>query len=93
MSKEICVCHDIAAQKKLEQLGVIAREVVSLDEMRSASPAEKAEQCPSQALHAIGCEGVAAYDDITGHELDPKLMTHARKEEIICFRDMACMKI
>ena len=77
----LCLCMP-------RQLGVIAREVMSLDEMRSASPVDKAEQCPSEALHETGCGGLAAYDDITGHELDPKLMTHDRNEEIRYFRDM-----
>ena len=84
----VCICQGIMAQKKLEQLGLKAREIMSLDEMRSTAAVEKIEECPSEALHETGCEGLVAFDDITGHELDPRLMTRARKEEIAYFKSM-----
>ena len=50
--------------------------------------AAKEDRCPSEALHEDGCEGLVAYDDLSGQELDPKFMMKARREEIQYFTEM-----
>lgn len=81
------ICEGIAAQKKIEALGVTARSIMSVEKMMEASGSKQGE-CPSEALHEAGCEGLEAYDDVTGQQLDPKLMMAARRDEIQYFRDM-----
>ena len=53
---------------------------MSLKEMREVSSAAKEDQCPSEALREDGCEGLVAYDDLSGQEFDPKFMMRARRE-------------
>ena len=55
--------------------------------MRQAAKSEKGE-CPSEALHHSGFEGMEAFDDVTGQVLDPALMAKARKDEIEYFRSL-----
>ena len=82
------VCEGIAAQKKLEQLGLQARPVMSFEEMSQharAVMAIKTDECPSAALHEADGHGYVATDDITGQELSPALMVQARRDEIRYF--------
>ena len=83
----IALCQGIAAQRKLDNLGMKARALMSVDEMKKVASTSENED-PSEALHEPGCEGMEAYDDITGQELDPRLMMSARRDEIKYFRDM-----
>ena len=53
--------------------------------MRQAAKSDMRE-CPAEALHHNGFEGMEAFDDITGQSLDPALMVKARKDEIKYFR-------
>ena len=82
------VCEGIAAQKRLDALGMQARPLMTVDQMRRASAQAGEEECPGKALHETGHEGLVAYDDVSGQELDPGLMVKARREEIAYFRDM-----
>ena len=75
------ICEGVAAQKRVEDLGVISREVMSVEKMQKASGSTP-DECPSAALHEVGCEGMEAYDDVSGQPLDPGLMIEARKDEI-----------
>ena len=81
------ICKGIAAQKRIESLGVVARDILSIEKMIDAAKVSMGE-CPSAELHELGYEGMMAYDDVSGQELDPKLMMAARKEEIQYFRQM-----
>ena len=47
----IRVCEGIAAQKKIEALGVSARPIMTLEEMQKTAEGMKAGECPSAALH------------------------------------------
>ena len=80
------LCSGIAAQHKLDDLGMEARPVLSMSEMQGAAKNEKG-QSPSAVLHEEGGE-LAAYDDLSGDVLDPELMKRARREEIEYFKDM-----
>ena len=46
------------------------------------------DECPAEALHDTGCEGMEAFDDVSGQPLDPALMIKARKSKIEYFCDM-----
>ena len=76
-----------AAKKKLEQLGLVVRDVMSMDMKMDAAKAGGGE-CPSATLHEEGLEGLRAYDDVSGQELNPELMIKARRDEIQYFRQM-----
>ena len=80
------LCEGIAAQKKLDSLGLAARPLMTLEEMQQA--AKQTAECPSSALHEPDCSGMTALDDVTGQQLDPKLMVQARKDEIQYFRQI-----
>ena len=41
-----------------------------------------------ESLHEEGGQGLTAWDDISGQQLEPKLMVAARKEEIKYLREM-----
>jgi hypothetical protein len=88
--RALCVkiCEGIAAQKRLDDLGLRARPIMSFDEMRDAAGQMEADNCPSQALHEPEGEGLVAWDDLSGQALDPALMVAARREEIKYFREM-----
>ena len=55
---------------------------MSIEEMLDVAEVMKSDECPSASLHEAGCEGMVAYDDVSGQELDPKLMIAARQDEI-----------
>ena len=69
------------------RLRVRARPIRSL-EVKNISAVGSATESPDEALHEVDCSGMKAYDDISGQELEPKLMIKARKEEIEYFRKM-----
>ena len=81
------ICEGIAAQKRIEDLGVVARDILGQEKMMEAAKVDMGE-CPSAELHELGYEGMVAYDDDSRQELDPKLMMAARKDEIQYFRQM-----
>ena len=60
---------------------------MSIESMRKAANSGIGE-CPSEALHYSGYEGMTAVDDVTGQILIPELMIKARKDEIDYFRSM-----
>ena len=84
----VSLCQGVAAQKKLDNLGMKARNLLSIEEMDKAADNVDKDQDPSASLHEPGCEGMKAYDDVTGQELDPSLMVKARRDEIKYFRSM-----
>ena len=69
-------------------LRITPREVMRVETMRQAAKTNQ-DECPAAALHETGCEGMEAYDDISGQPLDPALMIKARQDEIEYFRSIA----
>ena len=82
------ICEGIAAQKRIDTLGVRSRPLMSIDKMQKVAKVSSKDECPSSALHDEGTEGLRAWDDLSGQELDPKLMMAARREEISYFKEM-----
>ena len=88
------ICAGVAAQKKLRNLGMDALELMSMEEMTEAIPGGSKTSDPMRELHDMEHEDsenmqfMEAYDDVTGVELDPKLMQKARCEEIEYFKEM-----
>ena len=82
------ICMGIAAQKKLDGLGMRAIPIMSVEEMQKATPKVQKGECPSEALHENDGEGYVAWDDVSGQELSPSLMKAARREEIAYFKSM-----
>ena len=83
----ISIRENIAAQKRIEALGITPRAIMSVESMRQAAKAG-IDTCPAEALQNTGCEGMDAFDDVSAQLLDPALMIKARKSEIEYFRDM-----
>ena len=81
------MCAGIAAQKKLDEFGLVAVPIMSVDDMRRAAKTT-GDQNPSESLHDEHDDGIIAFDDLTGDELKPALMKAARKEEILYFKEM-----
>ena len=82
------LCEGIAAQKKLDMLGLEARPVLSVSEMAKIAGQGEGGKSPIESLHE-GCrEEFVAFDDLSGEELDPKLMRQARRDEIEYFKKM-----
>ena len=81
------ICEGIAAQKKLEYLGMEARPLMSMEEMTKAAKSDE-DKSPSAELHETYGDDVVAHDDLNGDVLDPFLMSDARKEEIRYFKEM-----
>ena len=81
------ICEGIAAQKRVEALGITPRDIMSVETMRQAAKSEGGE-CPSEALHHTGFDGMESFDDVTAQALDPALMVKARKDEIEYFRSL-----
>ena len=90
--REFChrMCEGIAAQKKLDDLGMRSMSLMSLEQMNNVAMVAKGEgESPAEALHEMHCEeGLEAYDDLNGDILDPKKMMEARMEEIKYFKEM-----
>ena len=61
---------------------------MTVDQMAQANPQGKVDECPSESLHEADCSGMVAVDDVSGQQLDPKLVMAARRDEIAYFRDM-----
>ena len=61
---------------------------MSFDQMQVAAKNADVGDCPSKSLHEEGGQGLTAWDDISGQQLEPKLMVDARKEEIKYFREI-----
>ena len=88
--RKLCakICEGLAAQKKIEQLGLAARPVMTVEEMQQVANV-KADENPSESLHHADAESeYSAWDDQSGQRLDPRLMIQARKDEIKYFREM-----
>ena len=87
--RKLCttLCAGIAAQSKLDELGLEARPLMSVEEMARAAR-NPAEESPSDALHERCSDNLEAYDGLTGDALDPELMKKARKEDILYFKKM-----
>ena len=87
------MCAGIAAQKKADDLGLRAVSLMSVEAMDevlcSSGLADiSGQNSPSELLHEDVLDHIVAYDDLSGEELDPKLMVEARKDEIKYFREM-----
>ena len=81
------ICEGRAAQKNIDDLGVEARPIMSVEEMATAAKTNR-DQNPSEELHETYGKDVVAHDDLTGEVLNPILMSEARKEEIKYFKEM-----
>ena len=74
----------MAAQKKLDELGLAALPILSVEEMDDIT---KSLGIASTELHEDDhTVMLEAYDDLTGAPLDPEMVAAARKEEIEYFR-------
>ena len=87
-----CVCEGIAAQKKMDRMGVRSVPLMSMEAMEEVMNVSKVEregegESPAEALHDSPPE-IVAFDDITNGEPDPALVRKARKEEMVYFREM-----
>ena len=82
------MCDGIAAQKKVDELGVRARPIMSLEEMFGIDHVASGDECPSKQLHDDHEEGMVAFDDVSGMELRPELMVQARRDEMQYFKEM-----
>ena len=81
------LCEGIAAHKKLDDLGMMSRPVMSMEVMRATAKSDSGED-PRQALHERYGSDIEAFDDLTGDVLDPAMMAEARREEIGYFKKM-----
>ena len=61
---------------------------MSVDQMKAAAQNTNAGDCPSESLYEEGGQSLTAWDDISGQQLETKLMVAARKEEIKYFQEM-----
>ena len=78
------ICEGIAAQRKVDELGITVKPVMTVAEMEKTTGSGD----PSKELHEWYGEEVVAFDDLTGDKLDPMLMSQARREDIKYFRSM-----
>ena len=78
------ICEGIAAQKKIDELGITVKPVMTVAEMEKTTGSGD----PSKELHEWYGDEIVAFDDLTGDKLDPKMMSQARREEIKYFRSM-----
>ena len=67
-------CEGIAAQKRLDTLGVQSRPLMSVDQMNKEAGNTNVSECPSEAVHETGGTGMVAFDDVSGQHLEPSLM-------------------
>ena len=74
----IRLLQDIQAQRQLESLGLQDGPIMTVDQMAAATTQGQGDECPSGALHEVDCAGMTAIDDVSGPELNPKLMMAAR---------------
>ena len=95
------MCAGVAAQKKMDRMGMMSFDVMSIEEMMLAVP-EATQDCnPNQELHEqSGMEhmmdamsqtdwnDLVAFDDQSGARMKPELVAAARKEEIAYFKSM-----
>ena len=82
------VCEGIAAQKKLDALGLEAKRLMSRDEMAGVLDSlglDGSKEDPSEALHEE--ELRIAFDDQSGEPLRPDMVRRARREEIEYFKE------
>ena len=78
----------VAAQKRLDRLGLTSRPILSVEEMSVAAKSKTKDECPSEQLHEPDASQMIALDDVSGQRLDPGLMIKARREEIEYFKSM-----
>ena len=86
-----CVCEGIAAQKRLDSLGLMTRPAMTVGEMNQHArlvATVGAGECPAATLHENDGNGMVAFDDVSGQALNPALMLAARRDEMKYFRDM-----
>ena len=51
------ICDGIAAQKKIDSLGLEVRPLMTVDDMRKATSGANADACPSESLHDADGKG------------------------------------
>ena len=83
----VLICEGIAAQKRLDHLGLQSLPIMSVEQMNRAAKGGN-DSCPAKSLHEDDGHGLIAFDDVSGQELKPELMVKARREEIAYFREM-----
>ena len=86
------VCSGIAAQKRLDELGLKAMPIMSIEEMLNTVPEDLKAGDPAADLHEDDpfddpSHKMEAFDDVSGAELDPILVRLARQEEMEYFRE------
>ena len=84
------VCSGIAAQKRLDELGLKAMPIMSTEEMLNTVPEDLKAGDPAADLHEDDPFDdprykMEAFDDVSGAELDPILVRLARQEEMEYF--------
>ena len=95
--REFCkeVCAGVAAQKRLHEMGMCAKDLMNLDEISAVDPnGELHEETPTRMSSQnltdppwiMDPSEWFATDDLTGANLDPKLVAEARREEIRYFK-------
>ena len=67
--------------------GKIIERTAFVTRIRTAKNVDEAGS-PSESLHETDGEGLVAWDDVSGQELDPQLMKAARRDENKYFREM-----
>ena len=73
------ICEGIAAQRKLDSVGLAWRPLMSVDQMQTAAKNTNAGVCTSESLHEEGGHGITAWDDISGQQLVPTI--HGGRQE------------
>ncbi len=93
--REFCraVCEGVAAEKRIQALGLHAKALLSLEDMqqiaREAGIQVEAGEDASKALHEEFEENewMIAVDDQSGEPLCPRMVKAARREEIVYFKE------
>ena len=62
------IWQGIAAQRKLDSLGLGWRPLMSVDQMQAAAKNTNAGDWPSESLHEEGGQGLTVWDDISGRQ-------------------------
>ena len=101
--KEFCraACAGIAAQKKMDKMGRMSLDIMSIEEMMLVVPEAAGDCNPSEelqeqsgmeplmgAMSQTDWSNLVAFDDQSGARLKPEIVANARKEEIEYFKSM-----
>ena len=74
------MCAGVAAQKKLHELGMHAQPLMNLEEILKVDPSGELHEEPlTNPPWVMDPSGSFATDNLTGANLDPKMVAEARK--------------